>query len=353
MALLAANYLTLADIAAMLDPMGKPAMVIDLLSQSNPVVQNMLWTEGNLPTGHKITQRTSLPQGTWRAMGQGVASQKSTTAQITETTGLLEGVSDIDVKLANIGGNPGAVRMNEDLSFGEGLTQQFATQLFYGDEAVIPNSFNGLSKRYGSLSTVFGAQAKNVIDMGGQNAVNSSIWIVSWGSTCTTGIFPKGSTAGLQHQDMGEVVKYFADGSSLRVYQTRWDWACGIAVADWRYNVRLANIDSTLVGLGAQSPDILAALAAAIPLMPTVYGMASYNTDPTKPSGTVGGGRTEIYMNRTVAAALAQQARYTRNLLLSYSEVTGKPILQYQGIPIRVTDALLNTETRVTAAQPI
>jgi hypothetical protein len=353
MAVLSSNFLTLADLAAQLDPDGKPAVVIDLLSQSNPVVMNMLWTEGNLPTGHKITQRTSLPQGTWRALGQGVQSQKSTTAQITESCGMLEGVSEVDVKLAELGGNPASVLMNEDMAFAEGLTQQFATNLFYGDEAVLPNSFNGLSKRYGSTSATYGAQAQNVIDMGGQNSVNTSIWVVTWGANCTAGIFPKGTVAGLQHEDMGKVVKYFSDGSSLVVFQNRWNWQCGIAVADWRYNVRLANIDSTLVGTGTSSPDLIQALISALSLLPTVYGEASYNTDPTKPSGVVGGGRTEIYMNRTVATALTAQASYRKNMFLMQDQFAGKPRLSFQGIPIRITDALLNTEARVTAAQPV
>lgn len=352
MATLAPTYVTLADIASQMDPDGKPAATIDLLSQSNPVVENMLWTEGNLPTGHKITQVTSLPQGTWRAMGQGVAPSKGTDVQVTETTGLLEGVSEIDCALADLGGNASAVRLNQDLKFGEGITQQFASSLFYADEAVQPNSFNGLSKRYGSLSSTYGAQSQNVIDMGGQNSVNASIWIVSWGQNCLHGIFPKGTQAGLQHKDLGQVVKYFSDGSSMLVYQTRWMWNCGIALADWRYVVRLANVDSTLVGTGSSSPDLLQAMDSALSLLPTIYGAATYNNDPTKPSGPVGGGRTEIYMNRTCRTALTAQARYSRNMFLTQDQFAAKPVLSYMGIPIRTTDALLNTEARVTSAQP-
>lgn len=353
MATLAGQYLTLADIAAMMDPDGKAATVIDLLSQTNDVVGNMLWTEGNLPTGHKITQRTSIPSGTWRQLNLGVQPTKGTTAQITETCGLLEGVSEIDVKLANIGGNSSAVRMSEDGAFAEGLTQQFASTLFYGDEAVTPASFNGLSKRYGSTNPVYGAQSQNVINMGGTANHNSSIWITSWGQNCLHGIFPKGSAGGLQHQDMGEQVKYFADGSSMLVYQSRWTWECGVALADWRYCVRLANIDSTLVGTGASSPDLIQSLIAGLGLLPTIYGAASYGNNPTKPSGAVGGGRTEIYMNRTCRTALTAQASFRRNMFLTQDQFDGKPILSFQGIPIRTCDALLTTEANVSSAAPV
>lgn len=353
MATLGGLYLSLADIAAMLDPDGKPAAVIDMLSQTNDVVANMLWTEGNLPTGHKITQRTSIPSGTWRQLNTGVLPTKGTTAQITETCGLLEGVSEMDKKLANIGGNSAAVRMSEDGAFAEGLTQQFASTLFYGDEAVNAASFNGLSKRYGSTNQTYGAQARNVIDMGGTANANSSIWITSWGQNCLHGIFPKGSAGGLQHQDMGEQVKYFSDGSSMLVLQSRWTWDCGIALADWRYCVRLANIDSASVGTGATSADLIQALISGLSLIPTIYGAASYGNVPTKPSGVQGGGRTEIYMNRTCRTALTAQASYRRNMFLTQDQFDGKPVLTFQGIPIRTVDALLTTEANVTANQPV
>jgi hypothetical protein len=57
MATLGANVLTLADFAKRVDPDGKVPSIVELLSQSNEVLQDMLWMEGNLPTGHRTTVR--------------------------------------------------------------------------------------------------------------------------------------------------------------------------------------------------------------------------------------------------------------------------------------------------------
>lgn len=57
MATLATQSLTLADWAKRLEPDGKVADVIELLGQTNEVLTDMLWMEGNLPTGHRTTVR--------------------------------------------------------------------------------------------------------------------------------------------------------------------------------------------------------------------------------------------------------------------------------------------------------
>ncbi len=76
--------LTLADWAKRIDDDGKIAEIINLLSQTNEILDDMLWVEGNLPTGHKTTIRTGLPSAYWRLLNMGVPRGKSTTAQITE-----------------------------------------------------------------------------------------------------------------------------------------------------------------------------------------------------------------------------------------------------------------------------
>lgn len=354
MATLASNYFTMADYAATLDPSGKPAKIIDILSQSNQIVEGMSWMEGNLPTGHKTTQTAYLPVLQSRAFNQGVASQAGRDVQIEEGLGMFESVSDIDVALAELGGNLVTTRWNQDRKFISGLTNGFASKLFYGDTAVDPSSFNGFTRRYGSTSTAFGAQMANVIDATGTGAALSSIWIITWGENATTGIFPKGSTAGLQTEDMGKIIKFNSDNTSLRVYQTRFDWKAGLLLQDWRYNVRIANIN-TAAGALTNWIDLINALDAGISLLPTVMGVGSYRADPTKPAGVYGGmgGRTEIYMNRTVFTALKQQLSYRKGVLLNWNEGAPRPYWDWNGVPIIISDALLSTETQATSAQPV
>ena len=62
--------------------------IIELLSQTNEILDDMLVVEGNLPTGHQTTIRTGLPQATWRLLNQGVQPGKSTTALVAKISRL-------------------------------------------------------------------------------------------------------------------------------------------------------------------------------------------------------------------------------------------------------------------------
>src|SRR5947209_6300342 len=102
MATLSTSALTLIDWAKRKDPNGKVPMIVELLSQYNEILEDMLWKEGNLPTGHLTTVRVGLPTVTWRLLNQGVAPSKSLTAQIQEHAGNLEAWSEVDVDLAKL-----------------------------------------------------------------------------------------------------------------------------------------------------------------------------------------------------------------------------------------------------------
>lgn len=52
MAVKGLTALTLADWGKRIDPNGKVDKIIELLAQTNPILQDMLIVEGNLPTGH-------------------------------------------------------------------------------------------------------------------------------------------------------------------------------------------------------------------------------------------------------------------------------------------------------------
>jgi hypothetical protein len=60
MAVLQANALTLADHAKRVDPDGKIPKIVEMLSQTNEILDDMAFVEGNLPTGHQCTIRTGL-----------------------------------------------------------------------------------------------------------------------------------------------------------------------------------------------------------------------------------------------------------------------------------------------------
>jgi hypothetical protein len=53
MAVKGLTALTLADWGKRVDPNGKVDKIIELLGQTNPILQDMPFVEGNLPTGHR------------------------------------------------------------------------------------------------------------------------------------------------------------------------------------------------------------------------------------------------------------------------------------------------------------
>src|SRR5215475_14021043 len=113
MAILSNTALTYADWAKRMDDGYRVAMIVELLSQTNEILEDMLWVEGNLPTGHKTTVRTGLPSGTWRLLNYGVPNTKSTTAPIVDTCGNLEDFALVDVDLADMAGNRDAFMLSE------------------------------------------------------------------------------------------------------------------------------------------------------------------------------------------------------------------------------------------------
>lgn len=202
MAAIGNTALTYADWAKRYND-GKISVIVELLAQTNEILDDMRWVEGNLPTGHRTTVRTGLPEGTWRQLNYGVQPTKSTTAQVNDSCGMLETYSEIDKALADLNGNTAEFRLSEDKAFLEGLSQQMAETIFYGDTDDTPEKFTGLGARYNS----FDAEAKtgqNIIDAGGSGSTNTSVWLVVWGDLTVHGIFPKGSKAGIQMRDLGE-----------------------------------------------------------------------------------------------------------------------------------------------------
>ncbi len=346
MAVLGSTALTYGDWAKRLEDNYRTATIVELLSQTNEVMDDMLLVEGNLPTGHKTTVRTGLPSATWRVLNYGVPNTKSTTAQIIDTCGNLETYAVIDKDIADLNGNTAEFRMSEVRAFLEGMTQQMASTLIYGNLGVNPERFHGLAPRYNSVLTATAQTAANVIDMGGTASTNTSIWICVWGSDTMHGIFPKGKITGLQHRDMGEWPVLDANNNTYQAYRDHFKWELGLTLRDWRYVVRLCNIDVTLLN-SVNAANILNGLVRGLRRLPTSGARASAVQDSDAPSIRDSMGRVVIYCNRVVSTYLDLQAMNKTNVLLQMREFEGHVVTTFRGIPVRTVDAILNTEARL------
>jgi len=333
MAALSVTNPTLADVAKRLDPQGKIDTIVEILNETNEILEDATMIEGNLPTGHRTTIRTGLPAPTWRKLYGGVQPTKSTTAQITDNTGMMEAYAEVDKALADLNGNTAAFRLSEDRSHLEGMNQEYVDTLFFGDEATAPAEFTGLAPRYNSTSA---SNGENIISGGGSGSDNTSIWLICWGPNTVHGIYPKGSVAGLTMTDKGQVTIEDVDGSGGRMeaYRTHYRWDCGLTVRDWRYAVRIANIDKSALtkDSSGSSADLTDLMAQAVEMIPSL-----------------GMGRPAFYCSRKIKSFLRRQlASKVANSTLTMEQVGGKHVVMYDGIPVRRTDALAPDEATVS-----
>ena len=329
MATISSNNPTLADVAKTRDPDGTIADIVEIMNQENEILDDMTFMEGNLPTGHRTTIRSGIPKPTWRKLYGGVQPSKSSNVQITDNCGMLEDYAEVDKALADLNGNTAAFRLSEDRAHIEGMSQEFADTVFHGNEGTEPEAFTGLAPRYNDLSA---ENSDNIFDAGGIGSDNTSIWLAVWGPSTVFGIYPKGSKAGLQHNDKGQVTIEDVDGTGGRMeaYRTHYRWDGGLCLKDWRYVVRIANIDVSDLNSIANTKNLVTWMIQASERVPSF-----------------GKGRAAWYVNRTVREKLRLGITEKIASNLSWENVAGKRVMTFDDIPVRRTDALQNTESKV------
>jgi hypothetical protein len=327
----------IVNVAKRMDPDGSIADIAELLTAANPILGDIPMVEGNLPVGHRVTVRADIPTPTWRLLNYGVRPTKSNTVQVDDTIGMLEDYSEVDKDLAMLNGNTAEFRLSEDKPHLEGMSQAMASTIFYGDTKTYPNRFLGLAPRY-TATTVSTTKPtantnsdylKHVILAGGSGSDLTSMWYICWGQDSVFGIYPKGSKVGLLSEDMGEVTLFDNDGGRFQGYRSHYQWKMGMCVKDWRYIVRIANIDLGEIDTAANQKSLYQAMIKATHTVP-------------------GSRRGIFYCAPAVMAILDLAAIEKGNAALGYREIFGQEILSFRGIPIRQCDALLETETALS-----
>jgi hypothetical protein len=255
---------------------------------------------------------------------------KSTTAQVTEPCAMLEARSHIDAKLLNLNGNSAAFRLSEESAFIEAMGQEMTSKIFNGNVGTDMKTFSGLATRYSSTSAGNGG---NIILGGGAGSDNASMYLVVWGEQTVFMPFPKGSRAGLQHRDLGEESVQDANGNWYQAARSLFQWDAGLVVKDWRYVVRIPNIDiSDWIGVtGTQATTAATNLIKL--MMRAIARIPNLNM-----------GRAAFYANRSIAEGLMIQAlEKSQNALGIKPAMTqfGQNInqLEFMGVPVRTATA--------------
>lgn len=326
------EVLTYADWAKRVDDKGQVDKIVEILNKNNEILTDMPVMEANDGTKHRTTTRTGLPRAAWRMLNYGVPKGKSTTAQVEDTTGMLEIYSEVDKDLADMKGNTKSFRLSEAKAFLEGMNQQMAETLWYGNTRTNPERFLGLAPRYSTGDTTLAASGENIVDGGGVGADNTSIWLICWGENTAHGIFPQGSRAGLYHQDLGEQTLKDAEGGQYQGYRDHFKWNLGFTLRDWRYVARIANIDVS---------DLIAGGDAALKALLRMMIIAEERIP------ALGVGKPVWYMNKKVRTALRLAILERTSNQLTWETVEGKRVIMFDGYPIRASDGLILNEARV------
>lgn len=324
---------TLSDLRKQLKPDGSIDRVMEVLNQSNPMLQDIPMMEGDLPIGNKTTLRTDLPAPSIRRINRGTAATKGTTKQIIDVCMHIEDRSCIDIELLKGKPNPQQYRASEDDAHVEGMGQYVANMLLYGDLDADEDTFNGFMKRYNTLSGAKGSAGYQVISAGtaGENT-NTSMLIVDWGDTRVTGIYPKGTVAGLQRRDLGESDVADADGKPFRAVQTLYSWKFGLAVRNVRSVARICNINvAALRSLSA---------AAETAMIDNFIYAKNRIWQPKNPI---------CYVSDTMYAWLETWLTHKNNVHVTRSEVMGEaPLLRFAGMPVKKMECMSETEAAIS-----
>ena len=337
MATIATTVSTYADVAKRMDPSGKLAGIVEILNRTNPVLDDALTKECNDGTGHKTTVRTGIPQATWRLLNYGVPRVKTRTAAVRDTTGMLEVYAECDKDLADLSGSADQYRLSEAKGIMEGMSQQMAETIWYGNTLVNPERFTGLSPRYSTGIVANADSANNVFNANGSDPTsNTSAWLVTWDEDATHLLYPKGSQAGLRHKNLGEVTLEDGAGGQYQGYRDHFKWDVGLTVRDWRSNARVANIDTDQLNDATYIKNLIKIMIDASEALP----IGNEDTGVT-------GGRRVWYVNKKVRSALRWAILEKLAGNLTWENWQGKRVVMFDGIPVRRVDSLINTEAVV------
>jgi hypothetical protein len=340
MSVLGNTALTLSDWRKRLAPDGSVDFIIEALMNANPIMDDIPWMMGNLPTGNKTTIRTSMPRPSIRRINRGVERHKTQTEQVTDTCIILEDRSVVDIELLALAQNGEAFRRSEDAAFVAGFSDAVAANIFYGDSDESGEQFNGISKRYSVYGdeTFKNKAAYQVVSAGTPGTNNTSGFFIGWGTHATTGIYPKGSQLGLQQRDLGENTVTDADNREYQAVTTLFTWKCGLAVGDIRSNALVRNIDMSSLG-SLTSAQKLSLVEKFIRAKNRIRGIQSRDKKVVLYVGD------ELYNFFELYLLDKNNVHVTRQELMNAA-----PQLYLSGIPIKKCDAISEEEDAVSAA---
>lgn len=339
MSALGLKLVTLADVAKSKNKMiGK---VAEVLVQENPMLNDIPYVPMNEGTIHKEDIRSALPAVYYRKANQAIPASKTTIEERTFQAAHFESKSQMDFKVASRGGIDRIAynRWNQAQGHIQAQAIEHAGLTIYGSPIDSNRKTPGLMDIYSTVSASE-ETSKQIVDAGGTTGDNTSILLVHWGENSVFGIYPEGTQAGLKRIDRSQgntqvqiaALDSAGDAGSFWGFEEQFEIDHGLVVKDYRQAGRIANID----------PALLLSGVAAANLIDLMISLKYRIHNPQNGQGV-------WYVNRSIEAFLHKQSLTAvgAGAGLTYDNYQGQKILTFLGMPVRRSDALLNTEDRV------
>jgi hypothetical protein len=157
-----------------------PNRIIECIAQTNELLLDPPVIECNNGTEHTIVQRASLAGATLRRYYEGTKPITTQTITVNEPTAMWQGITEVDVDLADHTGDPAGLRKSDAVGVLNGMGIDQARDIIYGSRGENKKGINGLAVRLNKVDE------KNVFDAGGTGSSLTSLYLAATGSFITS-----------------------------------------------------------------------------------------------------------------------------------------------------------------------
>lgn len=314
------SYQTLVEIAKRTDPKGNTAELINLLAEKNPMLEEAYYVEANDINSHELTQIITEPSPDFGRINKDIPFSSARTRQVVEPIGYIPDAFQIDDRLLEKAGNASKYMADEAMVHVQALGKSAHAALLYGNRATNPDAINGFMTRYNALS-----MTDNVINAGGSGADVASALVVKWGRDGAYLAYPKEFGKFLKETGPDRVWVSDGAGGGRWVEIMTWGVSLGLCIAKPKNVQRICNIETSGSSNIFDPDDLVEALDRLD------------NTD-----GAV------IYVPRKIYTQMNINLMNKTNTAYTRDEEWGRPVLHFMGVPVKVCDQMLTTETALS-----
>lgn len=311
------NDYNLVDVTKSLAPDQKSFLnTVNLIAKKNDFLDDVRWEEGIGLTSHLIGQIVSMPDITESADNQGYGTGKDEVINVDEFACEIGSNNPIDVRTLMRSPNPREFRSRKDDSHIVAHGEKLVERVFSGNRKTNPLQIDGLYNRNFWAGSISSNGAYQLSAGGISGADMFDAWVIRHGEDAFKMWYPRGSKAGINIEDKGELPVLDAAGKMYFAQVTHFDWKFGLGIYDPRNIVRVSNIKPS-----DSAQKLEETLVRAINRMRGENDIVIY-----LPS--------EVYTQLDILAMNKTNAVYTKE------DVFGRKVTTFRGVPVRKVEFL-------------